>query len=147
MAARYRETALRRVANLGMRGLLALGLAPPAIHLLTVRGRRTRLERSTPVQIVALGGERWLVAPYGVRQWVRNVRAAREVTLTRRGRSERLRIDEAPPAQAGPVLREYARRVRLVRPYFDARLDGPAADWEREAATHPVFRLTPAPFR
>ena len=51
------------------------------MHLLTVRGRKSGLPRTTPVNLIEYQGRRWLVAPYGEVAWVRNVRAAGEVEL------------------------------------------------------------------
>jgi hypothetical protein len=93
------------------------------------------------VSIVRLGSERWLVAPYGNRNWVRNVRAAGWVELRRGRRRERLEVDELSPLEAVPVLREYYRRGRVTRPFFDANLGSPDEDWLAEAPRHPVFRL------
>ena len=85
--------------------------------------------------------ERWLVAPYGERSWVRNARAAGWVEL-RRGRSnERLRVQELEPAEAVPVLREYYRLGRVTRPFFDVTLTSSDAEWLAEAPRHPVFLL------
>jgi hypothetical protein len=90
---------------------------------------------------VRLAGERWLVAPYGERNWVRNARAAGWVEL-RRGRvQERLAVREAGPTEAVPVLREYVRLGRVTRPFFDVSLESSEADWLAEAPRHPVFRL------
>lgn len=96
---------------------------------------------STPVRLIE-NGERWLVAPYGEVGWVRNARAAGEVRLSRARRSESLRIEEVGPERAAPVLREYLRRVPIVRPYFDVSPDSLAEEFETEAPRHPVFRLT-----
>jgi hypothetical protein len=81
------------------------------------------------------------VAPYGDVGWVRNARAAGQVTLSRGGRSETLPIRELPPAEAAPVLQRYVTRVPITRPYFDVRLDSPLAAFVQEAPRHPVFRL------
>jgi deazaflavin-dependent oxidoreductase (nitroreductase family) len=115
-------------------------LAPPHTYLLTVPGRRSGRPRSTPVTLIE-NGERWLVAPYGEVGWVRNVRAAAEVTLSRRGRTERLRAEEATPEQAAPVLKRYLRMAFVVRPFFDVRPDASLEDFAAEAERHPVFRL------
>ena len=72
MAKSYRLTPLRRVANVLMRLLLRLGLAPRTTMLLTVPGRRSGTLRSTPVTLVEEDGQRWLVAPYGPVGWVHN---------------------------------------------------------------------------
>jgi len=76
IAKTYRLTQVRRFANVLMRLLLRLGLAPRTTMLLTIAGRRTGTPRSTPVTMVEEDGQRWLVAPYGPVGWVHNARAA-----------------------------------------------------------------------
>jgi hypothetical protein len=90
-----------------------------------------------------VGDERWLVAPYGDRNWVKNARVAGWVVL-RRGRSdERLLVEELGPSEAVPVLREYYRLGRVTRPFFDVTLESSYDAWLTEAPSHPVFRLGP----
>ena len=96
------------------------------------------------MSIVQMGGERWLVAPYGDRNWVRNARAAGWVEL-RRGRArERLAVEELAPVAAVPVLQEYYRRALVTRPFFGVSLESSDDDWLAEAPRHPVFVLAPA---
>jgi deazaflavin-dependent oxidoreductase (nitroreductase family) len=137
----YRKSYWRRALNILVRPLARLGLTGPRTHLLTVPGRRTGRPWSTPVSIVQDGGERWLVAPYGDRNWVLNVRAAGEVQLRRGRRSERLAVEELAPEEAVPVLRRYYELGRVTRPFFDVRLDSSEEAWLAEAPRHPVFRL------
>ena len=92
MAKSYHLTPLRRVANVLMRLLLRLGLVLRTTMLLTVPGRRSGAPRSTPVTLVEEDGRRWLVAPYGPVDWVRNDRAAGRVKLSRGRRSETVRV-------------------------------------------------------
>ena len=141
VAKTYRLTPTRRLLNALMRGLLRLGLAPEQTYLLTVRGRRTGTARSTPVTLVEEDGQRWLVAPYGAVSWVRNARAAGQVTLSRGRRTESVRIAELGPAEAAPILRRYVAQVPIVRPYFDVGPHGPAEAFAAEAPGHPVFRV------
>ena len=141
MATAYRLSPGRRAANWFVRLLLRVGLMPGPTYLLTVPGRRTGRALTTPVTLVEDGGARWLVAPYGDVGWVRNARAAGEVTLSRGRRSESLTIRELPPHEAAPVLKRYVTRVTITRPYFDARPDSPVAAFEAEATRHPVFLL------
>ena len=141
MASTYRLSPGRRAANRVVRLLLRLGLMPGPTYLLTVEGRRTGRPLSTPVTLVEDGGERWLVAPYGDVAWVRNARAAGQVTLTRGRRVERVSIRELSPTDAAPVLRRYVTHVPITRPYFDASPDSPLAAFEAEAPRHPVFAL------
>ena len=90
MTASYRNRPLRRLLNVLVRPLARLGLAGKRTHVLTVVGRRSGKRYSTPVSLVFLDGERWLVAPYGERQWVKNARAAGWVELTRALKTERV---------------------------------------------------------
>jgi deazaflavin-dependent oxidoreductase (nitroreductase family) len=121
--------------------LARLGLAGKRTHILTVVGRKTGRRYSTPVQLVFHNGQRWLVAPYGERPWVRNARAAGSVELTRARRTERLRIEEVDAETAAPILREYVRKTPVTKPYFDASVDSPLEEFAAEAPRHPVFRL------
>ncbi len=140
MAKTYRLGRTRRLVNAVMGPLARRGLAGRHAYVLTVRGRKTGRAYSTPVILVE-DAERWLVAPYGDVGWVRNARAAGEVALSRAGRSETLRIEEASPDEAAPVLRQYLTDVRVVRPFFDVTPGSPLDDFVTEAPRHPVFRL------
>jgi deazaflavin-dependent oxidoreductase (nitroreductase family) len=139
----YRLSPVRRAINALVRPLARLGLTGPRTYLLTVPGRKTGKPWSTPVSIVKEGGERWLVAPYGDRNWVKNARAAGWVALRRGRRRERLAVDELSPEEAVPVLRRYYELGRVTRPFFDVKLDSPHDAWLAEAPRHPVFRLIP----
>ena len=139
----YRRSLWRRALNGLVRPLATLGLTGPRTHLLTVAGRKTGRPWSTPVSIVQEGGERWLVAPYGDRSWVRNTRDAGKVELRRGRRRETLVAEELAPADAVPVLRRYYELGRVTRPFFRVGLDSPHEEWLAEAPSHPVFRLRP----
>ena len=140
----YRKSVWRRGLNALVRPLARFGLAGPHTHVLTVPGRTTGTLWSTPVSIVVDGDERWLVAPYGVRNWVRNARSAGWVELQRGRKRERLKVEELGAEAALPVLREYYRRFRVTRPFFDVSLDSSTEAWLAEAPRHPVFRLVTA---
>lgn len=143
MAAAYRLTAWRRGLNGLVRALLRVGLGPRHTYLLSVRGRRTGRLHSTPVTLVEEAGARWLVAPYGEVGWVRNARAAREVTLRRGRRVETVGLADVGPREAGDVLKRYATAVPITRPFFEARPTSPVEAFVAEASRHPVFRLVP----
>ena len=143
MAKSSRLTPLRRVANVLMRLLLRLGLAPRTTVLLTVPGRRSGTPRSTPVTLVEEDRQRWLVAPYGSVGWVHNARAAGQVELSRGRRTETVRVKELAPEAAAPVLKAYVERVPITRSYFDAAPDAPVAAFAAEAPRHPVFQVVP----
>jgi deazaflavin-dependent oxidoreductase (nitroreductase family) len=131
----------RRSVNALVRPLARVGLTGPRTYLLTVPGRKTGKLWSTPVSIVQEGEARWLVAPYGERNWVRNARAAGWVEL-RRGRwSGRFVVSELSPEEAVPVLRRYYELGRVTRPFFDVTLSSSEEEWLAEAPRHPVFAL------
>lgn len=141
MTSTFRQTRLRRLGNLMITPLAHLGLAGRRTHILSVRGRKSGRRFSTPLQLVIGNGQRWLVAPYGERAWVKNARAAGEVELTRALRTTRYRIEELGAEEAAPVLREYLRATPIVKGYFDAAADAPLEAFAAEAARHPVFSL------
>ena len=119
---------VRRVLNPIVLGAGRTGLA--------VRGRRSGRVRVVPVNVLEHGGERYLVSPRGRTEWVRNLRAAGEGELRRRGRRERFRAEEVPVEERPELIAAYrARWDRQVGRLFD-RLPDPA--------DHPVFRVRPA---
>ena len=122
--------------------LLRAGVKIGTTSLLTVRGRKSGQPHTVPVTLVEQDGERWLVPPNGVVQWVRNIRAAGTATLTRGRRSEVISVTELPAQEAAPVLKQYLLQVAVVRPYFDVTKDSPLEAFEREAPRHPVFKIT-----
>jgi deazaflavin-dependent oxidoreductase (nitroreductase family) len=139
MAATYRLSGWRRLLNGMVRTLLQVGLGPRHTYLLTVRGRRSGTPFSTPVTLVEEGTQRWLVAPYGAVAWVRNARAAGQVTLSRGRHTETVAIVELGPAESAPVLKRYVTEVPITRPFFEARPNSPLEAFAAEAPRHPVF--------
>jgi deazaflavin-dependent oxidoreductase (nitroreductase family) len=141
MTARFRRTWLRRLSDVLIKPLARFGLGGKRLHVLTHVGRKTGRRYSTPVSLVFMNGERWLVAPYGIRQWVRNARVTGEVELTRARRTERLRVEEVDPQTAAPILREYLQSTPIVKDFFDVKKSSSLAEFAAEAPRHPVFRL------
>jgi deazaflavin-dependent oxidoreductase (nitroreductase family) len=141
MAAQYRLSFWRRILNRLVRVLLQVGLAPRYMYLLTVRGRKSGRLYSTPVTLVEEHSKRWLVAPYGEVNWVRNARAAGQVTLSRGRRTETVRIVEFGPEESAPVLKQYITEIPITRPFFDVRPESLLEAFQAEAHHHPVFRI------
>ncbi|MGH2344078.1 MAG: nitroreductase family deazaflavin-dependent oxidoreductase [Chloroflexota bacterium] len=141
MARTFHLSTADRLNNWIFKGMLRLGIAPKGTYLLTVPGRRSGMPHSTPVIVVEHGVQRWLVAPYGAVNWVRNARAAGQVTLSRGHRSESVTVVELGPEESAPILKEYVQRIRVARPYFDAVPQAPLEAFAAEAARHPVFRV------
>jgi deazaflavin-dependent oxidoreductase (nitroreductase family) len=137
----YRLSVWRRAANALIRELLRVGVAPPHTYLLTVPGRKSRKLYSTPVTLIEEGRDRWIVAPYGEVNWVRNARTAGKVTLSRGSKSETVGITEVEPQEAALVLKQYVKRVPITRPVFDAAPDSELTAFVAEASKHPVFHV------
>src|SRR6266545_4898866 len=131
-----------RIANKLVTTLIGAGLNISINALLTVRGRKSGQPRTTPVAVIELNGQRYLIAAFGIVDWVRNLRAAGAATLTRSRRSEAITVAELPPAEAALILKAcLAGSPGFVRPYFDATPESSLEDFEREALRHPVFRV------
>ena len=72
MAHTYRHTALRRIGTVLATTLVRAGVKVRPIHPLTVRGRTSGLPPTTPVAVVDQQGQRYLVATFGLVDWVRH---------------------------------------------------------------------------
>src|SRR5713226_3952969 len=109
MAKLYRVTAYVRFSNAINSSLVRLGMMG-STSLLTVRGRKSGKPIETPIAIFVQEGKRYLIASYGVVNWVRNLRAAGgEATITRSRRTEKIHAIELEPVAAAPVFREALR--------------------------------------
>jgi deazaflavin-dependent oxidoreductase (nitroreductase family) len=129
------------------RFLLAAGIPMGPDVLLTVRGRKSGLPRTTPVAICEHAGRRGLISPFGEVNWVRNLRAAGRATLTVGRRTEEVIAVELEPAEAAAFIRDVlaprARRSRLGM-WFVRYVDRIDIDHPVEAAEgRPVFELRP----
>lgn len=127
------------------RPLLAAGVPMGPDVLITVRGRKTGLPRSTPVTICEHAGRRGLISPFGEVNWVRNLRADGRATITIGRRKEEVTAVELGPTEAVEFIRDvlapHARRSRLgswfVRTIDKIDIDNPA----EAAEGRPVFEI------
>jgi deazaflavin-dependent oxidoreductase (nitroreductase family) len=128
----------RVVAFLTRRGLSVAGS-----RVLEVPGRKTGQPRRTPVNPLTLEGERYLVAPRGHTQWVRNLRASGSGRLLVGRRAEPFAATEIPDADKPPILRAYLRKWKWeVGAFFGGvDADSPEEDVRRIAPDHPIFRI------
>lgn len=124
--------------------LTRLGVSLWGARVLSVRGRTSGVWRSTPVNVLEHQGGRYLVAPRGAAQWVRNLRAAGAGELRVGRRVEPFSASELPDEDKPPVLRAYLRRWGFeVSAFFDGV--GPDASDEelrRIAPGYPVFQIS-----
>jgi deazaflavin-dependent oxidoreductase (nitroreductase family) len=143
MAKTFQVNFATRMRDSLLMTLQRAGVNMGTMSLLTVRGRKSGQPHTVPVRLVEQDGQRWLVAPYGPVQWVRNLRVAGQATLTRGRRSEAISVTELPAGEAAPILKQYLIHVADVRPYFDVTRDSSHEAFELEAPRHPVFHITP----
>ena len=133
----------RNVFNRSVRWLTRRGLSVWGSRELRVRGRSTGEWRTTPVNLLTFEGRRYLVAPRGHTQWVRNLRVAGGGELRVGRRVEEFTATELDDDAKPEVLREYLRRWKAeVGVFFDG-VDASASDDELRAIAggHPVFVL------
>jgi deazaflavin-dependent oxidoreductase (nitroreductase family) len=117
------------------------GKAQYPMYMLTVRGRKSGLPRSIPIVTIERNGQRYLVSPYGIVDWVRNLRAAGEATLMRGRRSEILAAHELPPREAASVLREDIKGGNPFARNYGVGPESSLEDYEQVVLKHPVFLL------
>ncbi len=133
----------RNVFNRAVAGMTRIGISVWGSRILEVRGRTSGEARQVPVNVLAFAGARYLVAPRGQTQWVRNLRAAGEGVLLVGRRRERFRAVEIPESEREPIIREYLRRWKWEVGRFFGGV-GPGSTAEEIAAIagdHPVFRI------
>ena len=146
MAKTYQAPLFVRAANVMTMTLLRAGVKLAGfgkypMYLLTVRGRKSGQPRTVPIVIIQQNGKRYLVSPYGIVDWVRNLRAAGEAILTRGRRSETVTARELPPKEAALVLREDFKAGNPFARYFGVTADSSLEEFERTVINHPVFLL------
>jgi deazaflavin-dependent oxidoreductase (nitroreductase family) len=154
----YRVGLFVRSNNAVMRSLVRAGVRIGTFAVLTVPGRKTGRPVNVPLVVFRHGGDRYLVASYGIVNWVRNIRAAEGRAELRRGHtSEKISAIELPPEQAGPILQFSLQNgppgiprpiVRIFRrffvlPYLDVDMTSSGTDFVKSAHNHPVFRVQP----
>lgn len=140
------DRAMDRWLNRVVTWLAERGVSPYGSRILAVRGRTSGEWRTVPVNVLTLDGERYLVAPRGHTQWVRNIRVAGGGELRLGRRAEAITVVEVPDADKVPILREYLRRWGWeVGQFFEGiTKDATDAELEEIAPGFPVFRVTTA---
>jgi deazaflavin-dependent oxidoreductase (nitroreductase family) len=133
----------QQVFNRIVAGLTAMGISVWGSRVLRVKGRRSGEWRSTPVNLLTYEGHRYLVAPRGETQWVRNLRAAGTGELVLGRRAQAFQAAEIPDEDKIPILREYLKRWKAeVGTFFEGTsASSPNEELRRIAPKHPVFRV------
>ena len=133
------------VFNRVVSGLTRCGISVAGSRVLEVPGRKSGEPRRTPVNLLTVDGARYLVAPRGHTQWVRNLRAGGRGRLLLGRRSEPFTATEVPDGEKTALLRAYLKRWKFEVGAFFGGVgpDSPDADFQRIAPDHPIFRITP----
>jgi deazaflavin-dependent oxidoreductase (nitroreductase family) len=120
-----------------------LGINAWGARTLAVRGRTSGEWRTVPVNLLSRDGERYLVAPRGHTQWVRNIRAAGGGKLRLGRKVEAFTVTELPDDEKLPVLRLYLKRWGWEVGRFFEGLTKDATDQQLidAAPGFPVFRI------
>jgi deazaflavin-dependent oxidoreductase (nitroreductase family) len=137
----------RNIFNRTVALLTRSGVSVMGSRVLEVKGRKSGLARRTPVNLLALEGRQYLVAPRGETEWVRNVRADEgRLDLLLGSKRQHYRGQEVTDDDKVEILRAYLRRWKAeVGVFFDGVGPDSTAEQIREIAPkHPVFLLQPA---
>jgi deazaflavin-dependent oxidoreductase (nitroreductase family) len=134
----------RNLFNPIVHGLTRLGLSVYGSRVLAVRGRRSGEWRTNPLNVLEFRGQRYLVAPRGVTEWVRNIRANGSGELRLGSRREPIKVVELSDAEKPDLLRAYLTKWQFEVGVFFQGVGPDASDEDirRIAPDHPVFRIT-----
>ena len=136
----------RFVFNPIVAGLTRLGISVLGSRVLRVRGRKSGEWRTVPVNLLTHEGQRYLVAPRGETQWVKNIRVAGGGELQLGRKIEPINVVELANEEKPELLRAYLKRWKAeVGVFFDGvSSDSPEDEVRRIAPDHPVFRIQPS---
>jgi deazaflavin-dependent oxidoreductase (nitroreductase family) len=139
----FREpTALEKLFNRAFGFLIGMGIGPAHIYLLEVPGRKSGKLYRTPVDLLELDGKRYLVAPRGRTQWVRNAEAAGEITLKKGSNRQMLCLRQLSDGEKLSVLKAYLDNFKgEVQRYFTIPAGSPSQAFTEVAPSYPAFEL------
>ncbi len=122
--------------------LVGLGFGLKHNYLLQVRGRKSGKVYATPVNVLEVEGKRYLAAPRGRTQWVRNAEAIGEITLKKGRFRQTFRSRPIPDVEKPPLLKLYLERfAATVHRYFPVQAGSPQDAFRELAPNYPVFEL------
>jgi deazaflavin-dependent oxidoreductase (nitroreductase family) len=146
MDARFQEPGwfTKNVFNRFVAGLTRLGISVAGSRVLEVRGRKSGEWRRTPVNLLTHEGDRYLVAPRGHTQWVKNLRASGRGRLVLGRRSEGFTAAEVGEEEKPALLRAYLKKWKWeVGAFFDGvGPDSSDEELRRISTDHPAFRIS-----
>jgi len=141
---------LVRAPNRFVRWLLAKGVPMGPDVSMTIIGRKSGQPHTFPVAISPIGGRHYVIGAYGDVNWTRNLRAAGEATIHRKGTDVHVTAHELTRDEAtrffGELLPAYIAHFPKLGQVFGRLLFGSVApeilnDPAKAATTRPVFEL------
>ncbi|MFI6078195.1 nitroreductase/quinone reductase family protein [Actinoplanes sp. NPDC051343] len=132
-----------QIFNAVTKWLTNRGVSLLGSRVLAVRGRKSGQTRTTIINMFTYEGSRYLLAPRGHTEWVRNLRVAGEGELRLGRRVEPFTPIEIADVDKEPLIRLYLRKWAWeTGAFFDGlKADSPTADIEAAAPGFPVFRV------
>ncbi len=138
-------SAVERAFNKVFGFLVGMGLGFSYNYLLQVKGRKSGKIYSTPIDLLERGGKRFLVAPRGRTQWVRNAEAAGEVTLKKGSQRRQFRLRALSDQEKPEILKGYLDQFkREVQTYFPVPAGSPVEAFRELVENYPAFELIAA---
>jgi deazaflavin-dependent oxidoreductase (nitroreductase family) len=133
----------KNVFNRIVAGFTRIGISIAGSRILEVPGRKSGQPRRTPVNLLTVDGQRYLVAPRGHTQWVRNLRVSGGGKLLLGRRAEEFTATELPEEERPAILRAYLKKWKWEVGQFFGGVgpDAPEEDVRRIAPDHPIFKL------
>jgi deazaflavin-dependent oxidoreductase (nitroreductase family) len=138
-------SAVERAFNKVFGFLVGMGLGFSYNYLLQVKGRKSGKIYSTPIDLLERGGKRFLVAPRGRTQWVRNAEAAGEITLKKGSQRQQFRLRALSDQEKPEILKGYLDQFkREVQTYFPVPAGSPVEAFRELVENYPAFELITA---
>jgi deazaflavin-dependent oxidoreductase (nitroreductase family) len=135
----------KNVFNRSVELMTRAGISVWGSRILRVRGRKSGEWHRHPVNLLTHEGKQYLVAPRGLTQWVRNIRAAGGGELVLGSKVQPFKAIEISDDEKIPILRAYLKRWKVEVGIFFQGVsdDSPEEELKRIAPDHPVFRIEP----
>ncbi|MGA8309187.1 MAG: nitroreductase/quinone reductase family protein [Terriglobales bacterium] len=137
-------SAVERVFNRMFGFVVGLGWGFSYNYLLQVRGRKSGKLYSTPIDLLERSGKRYLVAPRGQTQWVRNAESAGEITLKKGKLRQKFRLRALSDQEKPEILKAYLDQFKKeVQRYFPVPAGSPGEAFRELVHSYPAFELIP----
>ena len=137
-------SAVERVFNRMFGFVVGLGWGFSYNYLLQVRGRKSGKLYSTPIDLLERSGKRYLVAPRGRTQWVRNAESAGEITLKKGKLQPKFRLRALSDQEKPEILKAYLDQFKKeVQRYFPVPAGSPVEAFRELVQSYPAFELIP----